>query len=295
MTDELVGMIGIGAMGEAAAQRFLECGIRLVVHNRSQAAADRLAASGATVAGSPSEVARRAKTVITMLPDSGDVRAVFEGPTGVFAGAAVGNLLIDCSTVNPEVSRDLARLAAEAGLRFCDAGVGGLPVDARAGTLTVMYGAHAVDARNLEDALAPVARVFFHCGPPGTGVTTKVVNNLLSNAIHVANLEAIVLAERAGLDIHVLLQILKTTAADNRQLHQRIPAELLETVHAPGFKVDLAYKDVDIGLALASARGVPVPVLSSAKQILGTARDRGRGSLAVTVLLQTLREIVSTG
>jgi 3-hydroxyisobutyrate dehydrogenase-like beta-hydroxyacid dehydrogenase len=153
-----------------------------------------------------------------------------------------------------------------------------------------MYGATPEDASAVEATLRPLAATCWHCGPPGSGMTTKLINNLLATVIHVADLEAVLLAERAGLDVSVFLQVLQTTLAQNRQLRDRVPAELTDQEHIPGFKIDLAYKDAVAGQALAEDLGVPLVLLSSGSVVLREARDRGFGDLSVSALLRTLRE-----
>lgn len=291
MAQSAIGIIGLGAMGSAFAERLLDLGISPVVYNRTASAAAPLEALGCVVASTPGDVARRAETVVTILSDGAAVRAVLTGADGVFAAARRGSLIIDCSTIDPAVSRDLAAAAATQGLRFSDAGVGGLPLDARAGRLSVMYGAADADREAVESAMRPFAAQFAFCGGPGNGVTMKLISNLLSNAIHVANLEALVISERAGLDVATALRVLTSTAADNRQLHQRIPQELVDQEHQPGFMIDLAYKDISLGRLLAAQHEVPATVLSAARDLLATARERGRGAQSVTALLPTIREL----
>ncbi|HEV3382102.1 MAG TPA: NAD(P)-dependent oxidoreductase [Trebonia sp.] len=285
-----LGLIGLGKMGEAMAERLLDSGSGLIVHNRSAGPMDRLGKRGATPAATPAEVAQRASVILTVLPKGEDVQSVFYGDEGLLENATAGTLLMDCSTVEPALSRSLASAANERNLRFADVGVGGLPPDARAGRLNFMYGATPEDASAVEATLRPLAATCWHCGPPGSGMTTKLINNLLATVIHVADLEAVLLAERAGLDVSVFLQVLQTTLAQNRQLRDRVPAELTDQEHIPGFKIDLAYKDAVAGQALAEDLGVPLVLLSSGSVVLREARDRGFGDLSVSALLRTLRE-----
>lgn len=287
-----VGLIGLGMMGEAIAERYLEAGVDLIVYNRSAAAVERVVERGGAAAASVADLAERAATIITVLPEGADVRAVFEGDTGLLKSARPGTLLIDCSTVEPELSRSLARNAVERRQRFADAGLGGLPPDGRAGRLKIMYGALAEDSPAVEAILSPLAAACWRCGPPGSGMTTKLINNLVSTTIHVADLEAVTLAERAGLDVGVFLQVLQSTLADNRQLRDRIPGELADPDQPPGFRLDLAYKDAVIGLQLAERHGVPLMALSSGYGLIADARKRGYGSCSVAALLRTLRDRV---
>src|ERR1700750_1545681 len=135
-----VGFIGLGIMGEPMALNLLRAGYPLVVHNRTRAKEEPVVSEGASAAGSPREVASQAEVVITMLPDSPDVEAVYLGDDGVIAGARRGQLLIDMSSIAPAVARSVAAAAGEVGADALDAPVSGGDVGARDGTLSIMVG-----------------------------------------------------------------------------------------------------------------------------------------------------------
>jgi 3-hydroxyisobutyrate dehydrogenase-like beta-hydroxyacid dehydrogenase len=292
-TSHEVGIIGIGAMGTAFAERLLATGFTPLLYNRSDAAIERMVERGAARGSSAADVARRSSTVLTVLPRSQDVNDVYHGTDtaeGILDAATPGTLLIDCSTIAPKTSRAVAARASANGLTFADAGVGGLPPDARAGRATFMYGSAENDAARVERALAPLAGHCLRCGPPGSGVTVKLINNLLANTIHVADLEALAMAERSGIDIEVLRDVISTTAAGNNYMRDRIPAELADRDYVPGFAVGLAAKDVALGRELAAELDVPIKALASSAALLGEAQARGYGHLANSVLLRALRE-----
>jgi 3-hydroxyisobutyrate dehydrogenase-like beta-hydroxyacid dehydrogenase len=236
-------------------------------------------------------VAREASTVITVLTTGDVVRQVYSGDGGLIAQARPGSLLIDCSTIEPTTSVHLAAQAELRDIGFADAGLGALPKDALEGRIHFMYGCAPELSARVEQVLAPLAATLVRCGPAGSGMTMKIINNLLANAIHVADLEAINLADRAGLDREVVLRVLGTTAAGNNYLRDRVPAELADTVHQPGFRIDLGAKDARLGQELARNLGLAPPVLFTGAYLLHEAQQLGFGDRALSALFTTLQRI----
>jgi 3-hydroxyisobutyrate dehydrogenase-like beta-hydroxyacid dehydrogenase len=286
-----VGVIGLGAMGAAFVRRYLAIGTVPLVYNRSPLRAEALAAEGAAVASSAADLARRSQAVITVLGTGDDVRAVYLGDDGVLANARPGALLIDCSTIDPATSTEIGEEAVGRGFGFADAGVGALPKDAIEGRVNFMVGARDEDIERVESVLGPLAARVMRCGGIGAGMTMKVINNLLANAIHVADLEAIELAERAGLDRDVVMNVLGTTAAGNNYLRDRVPAELVDTEHVPGFKVDLGAKDAGLGQALAISLGRRPRMLFTGSYLLYAAQKLGYGEHSLSALMPALRAL----
>lgn len=275
-------------MGSAFARRFLEQGVTPLVYNRSAEPMTKLVQAGAVSAESVAEVAQRAAAVLTVLGTGIDVRSVYGGDEGLLQAAAAGTLLIDCSTVEPELPASLAARAAGRGLKFADAGVGGMPQDALDGAINFMYGSEVDDSMLVERTLGPLAGTMTRCGDPGAGMTMKIINNLLANAIHVADLEALTLADRAGLDRSIVIQTLLRTAAGNSYLRDRVPAELTDTRFVPGFKVDLAAKDARLGHSLAERLGMRPQVLFTGSYLLFEAQRQGLGDKSLSVLFRAL-------
>ncbi len=230
-------------MGRPMARNVLKGGFTLRVHDIVPEAVEALRAAGAEVRSSPREVARDADAVITILPDSPDVEAVLLGPDGVAAGARAGTYVIDMSTIDPSTSKRVGQTLRARGCRFVDAPVGRTAAHAEAGTLLVMIGGEPADVRAVEPLLRTMGSGLVHCGPPGSGIAMKVVNNYLSCSASVLTAECLVLGVKAGLDLETMLRVMTGTAAKTAHLEMTYPAKAFRGDFTPGFLIDLAHKD----------------------------------------------------
>src|SRR5262245_50047650 len=261
-----IGFIGLGAMGRPMATNAAKGGFSLRVHDVRPEAVERLIAAGAESRPSPREVARDADAVITMLPDSPDVEAVLLGPDGVAAGARPGAYVVEMSTIDPSVSKRVGQALRGRGLRFVDAPVGRTASHAEAGTLLVMIGGEPADVRALEPLFRTMASDLVHCGPAGSGITMKVVNNYLSCAASVLTAECLVLGVKAGLDLATMLQVMTGTAAKTAHLEMTYPAKAFRGDFTPGFLIDLAHKDLGLALRLGAEERVPLAMGAAARE-----------------------------
>jgi 2-hydroxy-3-oxopropionate reductase len=255
------------------------------VHNRSPAPQAELVKAGARGAASPAAVAREAAVVITIVSDDAALRAVMTGEEGVLAGAAPGTLAIDMSTVSPALTRELAQLAAAQGVRTLDAPVSGGDVGARDGTLSIMVGGGAEDverARPLFDVMG--ARVT-HCGPTGAGQVVKACNQVLVAVIFGGVAEALVLGSKLGVEPATILDVLSGGMAANRVMEVR-RRNFLEHDFAPGFKIDLHHKDLEIALSSAGDADVALPLAALVQQMLRQLRAAGHGDEDDSALLR---------
>jgi 2-hydroxy-3-oxopropionate reductase len=287
--ETVVGFIGLGIMGGPMAANLLRAGYPLVVHNRTRAKEAELVAEGAKAAASPREVASRCEVVITMLPDSPDVEAVYLGDDGVMAGTRDGQLLIDMSSIAPAVARAVAEAASRVGADALDAPVSGGDVGAREGTLSIMVGGteEGFDrARPLFDVLG---KTVVHMGPPGTGQTAKACNQILVAVTIEAVSEALVLASKAGVDPGRLIEVLSGGLAGNRVMEVR-RRNFLEHDFTPGFKLELHHKDLGIALRTARELGVYVPTTAIVDQMLAALETTGDGGLDHSALLKVIEE-----
>jgi 2-hydroxy-3-oxopropionate reductase len=287
-----VGFIGLGIMGEPMALNLLRAGYPLVVHNRTRAKEEPVVSEGASAAASPREVASQAEVVITMLPDSPDVEAVYLGDDGVIAGARRGQLLIDMSSIAPAVARSVAAAAREVGADALDAPVSGGDVGARDGTLSIMVGGSDdgfARARPLFDVLG---KTVVHMGEPGTGQTAKACNQILVAVTIEAVSEALVLASKAGVDPERLIEVLSGGLAGNRVMEVR-RRNFLEHDFTPGFKLALHHKDLGIALRTARELGVFVPTTAIVDQMLSALEAAGDGGLDHSALLKMIEQASS--
>lgn len=285
-----VGFIGLGVMGAPMARNLLEAGHELVVHNRSRGPVDELVAAGAQAAADPREVAERSEIVITMLPDSAAVRAVVLGEDGVLAGASPGDLLVDMSTIDPEVSIEVARAAGERGVSALDAPVSGGDVGAREGTLSIMVGGDADDLERARPLFEVLGKTIVHVGGPGAGQVVKACNQVVVAVTIAAVSEALVLGTKAGVDPGKILDVLGGGLAANRVMEMR-RRNFLEHDFTPGFRIDLHHKDLGIALGAGDTLGVPLPATAAVQQMMRSLRARGHGGNDHSGLIQVIEEL----
>ncbi|HWU38313.1 MAG TPA: NAD(P)-dependent oxidoreductase, partial [Candidatus Acidoferrum sp.] len=273
-----IGFIGIGLMGQHMARRVLQGGYPLTIWNRTQDKAKPLLADGAGWADSPKAVAQVADAVITMVTDSAAAEQVACGPHGVLEGARAGLVLIDMSSITPEMSRAIATRAAAKGVSMLDAPVTGAPRVASEGKLGIMVGG----PRETFEACLPILQTMgvkiVYAGANGMGSTLKLVNNLiLGVAIH-ASAEALVLATKAGLDPQAVIEITSVGGARTGAMETRGP-RMVKRDFSPHFSANNMYKDLPNVLKLAEECGVSLPVAGAAREILRAVRTQGKGDL----------------
>ncbi len=289
---ETTGFIGLGRMGRPMATNMQKKGFQLVVNDLNAEAVQSLADHQAMVAATPAEVARRSDAVITCLPNSAVVSEVLTGPDGVYANAKPGAVIMDMSTIHPETTDEMARKAIEAGLTFVDAPIGRLAQHADRGESLFMVGASDEDFAKVKPMLEAMGTTIYHCGPPGAGTRTKIVNNFMAISSCQMNAEALALAGRLGLDIDSTLDVIYGTTAVNGQLKIGWPAKVLAGDDSPGFTIDLAHKDLTLVMETANASRVPMPVAAAAREAFSQARARGFGGKDFSAMLDALCDAI---
>jgi 2-hydroxy-3-oxopropionate reductase len=256
----------------------LKHGFSLVVHSRSQAPVDVLVAAGAVSAPSPAEVARLCDIIITMVPDSPDVRLVVEGAHGVFDGVRAGSVIVDMSTIAPAVARDLAGKAAERGVQMLDAPVSGGEVGAINGTLSIMVGGDGAAlerVRPVLNAMGNPERVV-HIGPAGAGQICKACNQICIGGALASVSEAFAIARKAGIDPAKVREALLGGFAASRVLEVH-GERMLKANYVPGFRAGLYHKDMGIALNTAHELGVPAPTSAVVQQLVSAMIAAGQG------------------
>jgi 2-hydroxy-3-oxopropionate reductase len=287
---ETVGFIGLGVMGAPMARNLVEAGHPLVVHSRSRGPVDELAAAGAEPASSPRAVAERAAVVITMLPDSPAVEDVVLGSDGVLEGASEGDLLIDMSTIHPTVSVAIAEAGRERGVGVLDAPVSGGDVGARDATLSIMVGGEQSDVERAQPLFEALGKTIVHVGEHGAGQVVKACNQVVVAVTIAAVSEALVLGSKAGVEPERILDVLGGGLAANRVMEMR-RRNFLEHDFAPGFRIDLHHKDLDIALESGGEYGVPLPVTGLVQQGFRALRAKGHGGDDHSGLLALVEEL----
>jgi 3-hydroxyisobutyrate dehydrogenase len=254
-----VGVIGLGTMGAPMARHLLAAGHDVTVHNRTRERELPLAELGAARAESPAEAARGAEAVLTCLSDTPDVEAVVFGDEGVAAGLAAGGVLLDCSTVSPTATAEMAARLKERGIGMVDAPVSGGSEGAQQGTLTIFVGGEASDVERARQLLEAFGKRITHLGPSGSGQMAKAVNQVMIAGTYATVAEGIVLAQAAGLPLPALVEALSAGAASSWVLSNR-SKNMIEGSYPLGFKAALHRKDVAIALDEARRLGLHLAV-----------------------------------
>jgi 3-hydroxyisobutyrate dehydrogenase-like beta-hydroxyacid dehydrogenase len=222
-------------------------------------------------------VAEASEVVLSSLPTPQAVEEAVTGPDGLLAGLRPGAVYVDLSTIDPATSRRMHAAVASAGGRMLDCPVGRGPEEAASGRLLLMVGGEAAVLEEVRPVLATLGDPIHHCGPAGAGAAAKLVNNLVSCAINALNAEALVLAAKAGVELPVMVEIMKGTAADSRHLRITTESRVLDGVFAPRFRLVLAEKDLRLAVQMGLDLGVPTPLADAAHRLHQVARGQGLG------------------
>lgn len=273
-----VGLIGLGIMGKPMANNLLKAGFPLTVHNRSRGKVEELVRQGATAANSPREVAGAVDVIITILPNSPDVELVALGPNGIKEEAKQGQLFIDMSTINPIVSQKIAKEFAPLGVAMVDAPVSGGEKGAIEAALSIMAGGEPQDFERALPIFNALGKTITHMGPLGSGGFTKLANQIIVAINLTAIGEALVFGTKAGVDPQKMIKALSGGLAGSKCLDQK-SEKILSGDFAPGFKIDLHFKDLNLIQEAARSVGVPIPTAAFVEQLFAALRTRGRGGL----------------
>jgi len=285
-----IAFIGLGIMGTPMAIHLAEAGHAVAGYNRTPEKAAPLVAAHGRAAESIADAVRDADVVCVMVPDSPDVQQVLAGEHGVFATAKPGTLIIDFSTIRPDVTVELARQARASGFRLLDAPVSGGEGGALNATLSLMVGGEAEDFEAARPVFDTVGKTIVHVGPSGSGQTVKAANQLIVAANIQALAEAVVFLEAYGVDTEAALQVLGGGLASSKALEQKRD-NMLSRSFKPGFRIELHHKDLGIVTAAAREVGVVVPVGGLVAQLMASARAAGDGSLDHSALLRGVERL----
>jgi len=253
-------ILGTGRMGSAMAERLAGQGVDVVLYNRTRDRCDILADRlGCAVASTPADAASRADVVISMVADDAAVRELHHGPDGVPAGIRAGSMVVDMSTVLPDTIRAIAPAVQARGAGVLDAPVSGSVSSTRAGELTIMVGGSADDLERARPVLEHLAKRIFHMGPLGTGAAMKLSVNTVIYGLNGAVSEALVLAERSGIDRAAAYDVLANSAVGAPYLQYK-RAAFVEPDETPvAFALELAEKDLRLIGELADESGTSMP------------------------------------
>jgi 3-hydroxyisobutyrate dehydrogenase len=261
-----LGFIGLGHLGAPMARRLLAAGFPLVVYNRDINKTKSFSALGAKVARDPRELAAEVDVVLSCLADAAAVEAVYLGAGGVLRNATRGTLIIEMSTVAPETSRRVCRVAREFGISVLDVAVSGSTPVAEAGTLTLLGGGDRQDFDGAEAIFAAIAKQWFYMGPSGSGVAMKLVVNALLGVGMQAVAEAVALGAALGLPRDLLFDTLAKTAVVSPVQAAKL-ASTKQNLYKPQFPIRLMHKDFGLALSAATRAALSLPAVEAAAAV----------------------------
>ena len=285
-----IAFVGLGIMGAPMAVHLQNAGFDVCGVNRSPERTQPLVEAGGRAETSIADAVKGADVVAVMVPDSPDVQEVLAGEGGVFEGAAPGTLVIDFSSIRPDVAATLAEQAREKGLRMLDAPVSGGEAGARGAALSIMVGGEAEDFAEAQQIFDAVGSTIVHVGPSGSGQTVKAANQLIVAVNIEVVAEALVFLEAHGVDTEAALEVLGGGLAGSKVLEQKKP-NMLGRTFEPGFRIDLHHKDMGIVTSAAREAGVVIPLGSLAAQLMASARANGDGGLDHSALLRGVERL----
>ncbi len=271
-----IGFIGLGIMGKPMAANLIKAGYELVVYDIVPEKLTALVQAGAQAGASGKDVAAKSEIVITMLPNSPDVKEAVLGAGGVLEGTKRGTILIDMSSIAPLASREIAAEAKEKGVVMLDAPVSGGEPKAVEGTLAIMAGGPRETFEKVKDILGVMGASVTHVGDIGSGNTTKLANQIIVALNIAAMSEAMVLATKAGVDPEKVFEAIKGGLAGSAALNAKMPL-VLKGNFKPGFRIELHIKDLANALDTAHELGVPVPLSSVVMELMQALRTDGKG------------------
>ncbi|MET8884245.1 2-hydroxy-3-oxopropionate reductase [Streptomyces rubiginosohelvolus] len=285
-----VAWIGLGIMGSPMSENLIKAGYSVTGYTLEQDKIDRLAAAGGTGASSIADAVKDADVVITMVPASPQVEAIAYGPDGILENAKRGALLVDMSSITPQTSVNLAKNAAEKGIRVLDAPVSGGEAGAIEAVLSIMVGGEQADFDAAKPLLDALGKTIVLCGPHGSGQTVKAANQLIVAVNIQACAEAVVFLEKSGVDLTAALDVLNGGLAGSTVLTRK-KDNFLKRDFAPGFRIDLHHKDMGIVTDAARNVGAALPVGGVVAQLVASLRAQGDGGLDHSALLRSVERL----
>ena len=289
-----VGFIGLGAMGLPMSRHLVEAGHDVTVASRGRPPIDAAVAFGAREGAGPAAVVAASEVTILCVPNSPDVEQVIDD---ALSSLGPGKLVVDCSTIDPEVERAQHARVSDAGARYLEAPLSGGTAGAKKGQLTLMVGGEPDVLAAARPALEPFSGLIVHVGGAGMGQVVKLCNNLIYAAQMLATAEATVMATKAGVNLSELYEVLTHATGDCVAVRTRLPAEGVvpdspaSNGWAPGFMTDLMAKDLDLAIAYAAQQRLPLFTSGVVRQLLSAASEAGYGREDFSSLAKVVRSL----
>jgi 3-hydroxyisobutyrate dehydrogenase len=285
-----IGWVGTGVMGRWMCQHLMSKGYSATVYTRSRDKAKTLLDAGAAWADTPKAVAERCDVLFAIVGFPSDVREVFLGPQGALAGSKAGNVLVDMTTSEPSLAREIHAAAKAKGVGSVDAPVSGGDVGAKEARLSIMVGGDAEVVESVRPLLECMGKTIVHQGPAGAGQHTKMVNQVLIATNMIGVCEALLYGHKAGLDLKTVLQSVGGGAAASWSLNNLGP-RIMQRDFEPGFFVEHFIKDMGIALDEAKRMNLSLPGLALANQLYLAVRAQGYGKKGTQALMLALEHL----
>jgi len=285
-----IGWIGTGVMGSSMCGHVLTAGYRVTLHSRTKAKAQPLVDLGAMWAENPRTVAAQSDMIFTMVGFPQDVRTVYFSETGILAGAQSGTVLIDMTTTDPTLSREIAECATTKGLSAIDAPVSGGDVGARNATLSIMVGGDRRTVQAVVPLFELLGKTVVHQGGPGTGQQAKLCNQIVIAGTMIGVCESLLYGFKGGLDLNRMLDSIRGGAAACWTLDHLAP-RILQRNFDPGFFVEHFVKDMGLALEESQRMGLVLPGLTLVHQLYHRVIDLGHGRSGTHALMLALEDL----
>lgn len=279
-----IGFIGLGIMGKPMAKNLLKAGYTLLVNTHKQATMDEMAAVGAVLA-TQQEIGEKCDIVMTMLPNSPQVKEVMLGENGVAAHMKPGSIFVDMSSINPIASKEIAAELAKHGVDMLDAPVSGGEPKAIDGTLSFMVGGKQEVYDRVEPILLKMGASVVRCGEVGAGNTTKLANQIIVACNIQALAEALTLSQKAGVDPNLVFAAIRGGLAGSTVMDAKAPM-MIAGNDTPGFRINLHIKDLNNALDCAHSVGAPLPMTASVQEIMQYLASNGLGACDHSAIAQ---------
>ncbi|MFT9488260.1 NAD(P)-dependent oxidoreductase [Tepidibacillus infernus] len=288
-----VGFIGIGTMGFPMTKNLLKANFEVWVFNRSKESVKKVVELGAKEASSVKELVQQVDVVLTALPMPDTIEYVYLETGGILDTAKPGTIVIDHSTVGPDLNEKIYKEAKKQGVDYLDAPISGGPMGAEAGTLTIMVGGDKEVFDKVQPIFKAMGKTILYIGKTGSGSIAKLINNMLVG-IHTAALtEAFVLGAKTGMESDALYEIIKNSTGYSYMIDRCLPL-IQNRDFKPRFSIDLLYKDLGLVNKLADQILVPVKLSKMAQDAIGEAKEQGYGNEDISAVIKVFEKRAHT-
>jgi len=284
-----IGFIGLGTMGSPMAANLLRKGYSVTVYNRTPGKAEELTELGAASAATPADVTRDVELVITMISNDDAIREVYYGENGILGAIKPGTIVMDSSTISPQLAKQLAADTSAKQADFLDAPVTGSKPAAVSGTLVFMVGGDEDVMNQIKEPLHAMGRSIIYMGPSGSGSTAKLAHNTIVGINIAALVEGLAIATSGGIDSSAFLELVNSGGAASKMAELKTP-KLLDRDFSVQFSLELMLKDLRLSSVLSDNLKTPTPMLEAAKSIFQIGESKGLGALDVSALGQCYEE-----